>query len=380
MQNANAPRWLALGAVILASPEVPSLRCSSPDVVAAREGLVAGRRSAEAALRLAARIDLGDRARARTPEETSMTGGRLGGEHRRMGSHSPVTEPSRMDGPRTPGPRLPDFLVIGTMKSGSTALYRWLGEHDGCQLPTVKEPDFFTRNFEKGFGWYEGHFSAVPPEILTGEASNTYTRPQWSEIAAKRIFDSLGPVAVLAILRHPVERARSHYRHDVQRGRQRRALADVIAGSRSNDYLESSCYDSLLDPYLRRWPADRIHIVAMERFLDSPASRRGIEDFLGLPPLAQAPGRFNETGVKRPYTRLGAFLNDRGRIPRIGASTPPLVRNGVDRLLKGSSTSEAYRRRLDSSREALPGWAIGRLRREAETLESRLGVSLWADL
>src|SRR5204863_2222453 len=72
---------------------------------------------------------------------------------------------------------LPNFLIIGAQKSGTTSLYRYLQMHPDVFMPRNKEPDFFVaeRNWPMGLDWYEAHFAAARDAIAIGEASTTYT-------------------------------------------------------------------------------------------------------------------------------------------------------------------------------------------------------------
>jgi hypothetical protein len=68
--------------------------------------------------------------------------------------------------------RLPDFLILGIMKSGTTWLYRWLEQHPNIFLSAIKEPNFFSRDevWSKGLQWYSELFAAAEDGQLAGEA------------------------------------------------------------------------------------------------------------------------------------------------------------------------------------------------------------------
>ncbi|MBA3583056.1 MAG: sulfotransferase domain-containing protein, partial [Gemmatimonadetes bacterium] len=111
--------------------------------------------------------------------------------------------------------RLPDFIVIGAMKSGTTTLFEWLADQPEFALPALKEPNFFSddRQWRKGLGWYGGLFADAPPDCLVGEASVRYTGASLSAIAAERMAATVPHARLIYLVRHPIDRIRSQYRH-----------------------------------------------------------------------------------------------------------------------------------------------------------------------
>ena len=87
-------------------------------------------------------------------------------------------------------PRLPDFIIVGALKSGTTTLFRWLATHPGTSLKT-KEPHFFSGEaaWGRGIDWYRSLFEAAGDDVVTGEASATYTSMAAAPIAAARIAE-----------------------------------------------------------------------------------------------------------------------------------------------------------------------------------------------
>src|SRR5919197_5413106 len=110
--------------------------------------------------------------------------------------------------------RLPDFLVIGALKAGTTYLDELLRSHHEVCLPaTLKELDYFGRNYERGPEWYERWFADCGSR-RAGEVSPEYLgHPQ----APARIHRLLPDARLVACLRDPVERVYSEYKHYVQR-------------------------------------------------------------------------------------------------------------------------------------------------------------------
>lgn len=125
---------------------------------------------------------------------------------------------------------IPNFLIIGAARSGTTTLYEWLREHPNIYLPIPKrpEPHFFlkTQEYQKGFDYYvDRYFSNWEGQKAVGEVSTSYI---YQSFAAHRIKNNLPDVKIIAILRHPVERAYSNYLHTVNSGLETLSFEDAI--------------------------------------------------------------------------------------------------------------------------------------------------------
>jgi hypothetical protein len=104
--------------------------------------------------------------------------------------------------------RLPDFLVIGAPKSGTTSLQRWFESHPGVFVPAEKELFFYDRKFDEGMDVYAKAFVDAEPGQIVGEVATTYLRhPQ----VPKRVKSTLPNARLVAVLREPASRAWSHY-------------------------------------------------------------------------------------------------------------------------------------------------------------------------
>lgn len=128
-----------------------------------------------------------------------------------------MTHETVMDEPSKP---LPTFLIIGAQKSGT----RWLRHNIGCHPSAFvadHEIEFFNHHFDRGVEWYAAQFAGWSGEPAVGEATPGYMfHADQPEAVASRIEQTLGPdVALIALLRDPVERARSSYVHHLLRER-----------------------------------------------------------------------------------------------------------------------------------------------------------------
>ena len=128
----------------------------------------------------------------------------------------------------TPLRVVPNFLVIGVMKGGTTSLFQYLAKHPQINPPFRKEIKFFDLHYAQGLNWYRAHFPLKTKMVdgsVTGEATPYYI---FHPLAAKRISQDLPNVKLITILRNPVERAYSHYNHMVRVGRENLSFDDAL--------------------------------------------------------------------------------------------------------------------------------------------------------
>ena len=100
--------------------------------------------------------------------------------------------------------RLPAFLIVGAMRSGTTSLARYLASHPDVLFAPQKEVHFFDRNFHRGVAWYASQFAGDPTLRLAGEATPSY---MYDELAVERMSHTVPHAKLIAVLRDPTERA-----------------------------------------------------------------------------------------------------------------------------------------------------------------------------
>jgi len=96
---------------------------------------------------------------------------------------------------------LPNFLIIGVPRGGTTSLFNYLIQHPLINPPLWKEVDFFGTNFNKGIQWYKSFFPLRKKGYLTGEASPNYL---YHKLAPRRISETIPKAKIIALLRNPV--------------------------------------------------------------------------------------------------------------------------------------------------------------------------------
>ncbi len=200
---------------------------------------------------------------------------------------------------------LPDFLIIGAQKAGTTALYNYLNQHPQVVPTLKKELMFFDCNFPKGDLWYRS-FYPLQEEMkagqITGEASPSY---MLDPNAASRAFEMVPEVKLIALLRNPIDRAYSGYQASIRNGyddvsfeeavaleeerldgEEERILADINYPMRSfrvYSYLHRGLYAEQLKRWLQFYPREQLLVLQSERlFENTPAVFGEVIDFLGL--------------------------------------------------------------------------------------------------
>ncbi len=174
--------------------------------------------------------------------------------------------------------RDPDFLLLGAMKSGTTSLFDYLCRHPDIAPGIRKEVHYFDNDFDHAPAWYRAHFPEGP--ALTGEASPYYL---FHPLAPARAAARLPDARLLAILRDPIERAWSHYQHNLRKGREPRSFEEAIEAEPAMveaetrrlvagncpysfphhrfSYLSRGFYHGQLQAWLEHFPRDRLLVV-----------------------------------------------------------------------------------------------------------------------
>jgi len=131
---------------------------------------------------------------------------------------------------------LPDFLVIGAQRCGTSSLFKYLAQHPTILRPLRKEIEYFSRRYNEGLPWYRSHFPTnirkkiqnqfSHSKVCTFEATPDYL---FDPNAPSRVAEILRDIQLIVLLRNPIERAFSHYRHMVRLGYENLTFDDAIA-------------------------------------------------------------------------------------------------------------------------------------------------------
>jgi len=175
------------------------------------------------------------------------------------------TEPAAAAGP------LPDFLVIGAPKAGTTSLAAHLAAHPGVHVAPQKEVDFFQRNWDRGLDWYRAQFAAAQPGQIAGEATPWYLA---HPLAPQRIAQVIPQVRMVALLRNPADRAYSQFwwqrAHRTETRSFEQAVADEMRDPALHPrgmpmgYLACSRYMEQVRRVLEHFPREALLVLLME--------------------------------------------------------------------------------------------------------------------
>lgn len=216
---------------------------------------------------------------------------------------------------------IPSFLVIGATKCGTESLHAYLSGHPEVFIHP-KELRYFTREFnlERGADWYREQFSGAGSALAIGEGSNAYTRDPVYGGAAARIHRSLPNVRLIYVIRHPIDRIRSHYRHRLVQGTEWRSPETAIREDPA--YLAASCYGRQLELYRRHFPAEQILTLRLPDLVSRPEPTLArLCRFLGV---SETPGTaFPSINVTADRIITPQLLRNLARFP---AAKPYVVR------------------------------------------------------
>ncbi|WP_407667828.1 sulfotransferase family protein [Nostocoides japonicum] len=236
---------------------------------------------------------------------------------------------------------LPDFLILGGMRCGTTSLYSYLADHPDVEPATGKELQYFTVFNSRGERWYRGHFPPPQAGRQTFEASPYYL---YHPLAPARVAHTLPEARFIALLRDPVQRAYSHYKHSVERGVERLSFLDAIHAEperlrpylggdvesrqahlalRSYSYVSRGRYAEQLERWYQHVDRRRVLVLRSEdMYADPAAAFAKCLDFLGL--ARYTPTAFGvHTRAKPPMVTLddeataelrGAFASENERL------------------------------------------------------------------
>lgn len=245
---------------------------------------------------------------------------------------------------------LPAFLIIGTMRGGTSSLFKYLESHPDTAASLRKEVNYFTRFWQKGPDWYRAHFPLTRRRVAFEASPNYLFHP----LAAIRAAQTVPDARLIVLLREPAARARSHYDHMARLGFERRSFTraletesrlvrDALARFEEDEhvwqpmflrysYMSRGYYADQLERWLSFFPVEKILVLWSEHFFAKPAAAlETVSEFLSI-----RPGRFS--GVERNYS--------------ISAAVPDHPRG--------------------RTAEALPEWALARFEQENKRLRELL--------
>lgn len=282
---------------------------------------------------------------------------------------------------------LPNFLVIGAAKAGTTSLWHYLGQHPDVFMSEVKEPDYFRTDLPTTRGRskkdltttledYEKLFKDSSGYSAVGEASPNYLA---DEHAARRIRETIPDAKLIAILRDPSARAFSEFTFHRMRGKEPVGrFLDAVADDETRPlerrlyYVQHGLYAQGLARFYDTFPAEQIKVVFNDDLRrDAPAVMQGLFSFLGVDPdvKVQTEAELMVSGVpknKALHWLLGRhnFLKD-----NLGPLLPEKLRD----MARSIKNANLERQKMSPEERA----AVGKyFADDLAQLESLLGVDL----
>lgn len=245
--------------------------------------------------------------------------------------------------------RLPNYIIAGAAKAGTTSLWWYLAEHPQVERPMTKEVGYFDVNFHRGLNWYRMHFpvedaasttDCAAQATQTGESTPYYI---FHPLAAERIAATLPAVKIIILLRNPVDRAFSHYQLKLKRRQETLSFEQAIeaeterlAGEHDKIISDPQYYSPCHDRYsylarglyleqIRRWerffpPEQLLILESGDLFRHTADVYARVLEFLGLPLWQPAefanryPGEYSEKmtpAIRRRLINYFAPHNER---------------------------------------------------------------------
>jgi hypothetical protein len=208
------------------------------------------------------------------------------------------------------GDTLPNLVIIGAQKCGTTALHSYLVRHPQVSMSQPKELNFFIEelNWKKGVDWYRGHFDHNAR--VRGESSPDYTADPWYPGVAARMHSLIPDAKLIFMVRDPIERIRAQWIHNYSNRAQDKPLAEAVLEPGST-YVPRSSYHHQLQRFLEHYPMSQVLILDQAEMLERRRmTLPWVFRFLGIDDGFWNP-RFKalalETSDRRRRTPLGVW-------------------------------------------------------------------------
>jgi hypothetical protein len=256
---------------------------------------------------------------------------------------------------------LPDFVIAGAYRGGTTTLRRWLGEHPQIFMPSLAEPSFFAfddgaypphmlegandlfrRRRTTSFDDYLQLFQSAPSGAIRGECSPEYLRATGS---AARIAETLPDCRVIFSLRNPVDRLISDWKMCRRDGAEKlglRAALDLAAernehGEFGGHYLATSHYAEGLMEFFETFPRSNILVLIQERWTKNPhLAAQQLGEFLDVDTslFNHDLATTNRSGIPTSRFAQYAWTARRRAAPYLSGHIPQPVKRAIERRLE----------------------------------------------
>lgn len=221
---------------------------------------------------------------------------------------------------------LPNLLIIGAPKAGTTSLHFYLQQHPDVGMSEPKELRYFWRDdWGERRAWYESHFNFDTP--VRGEATPAYAMSPYRPNVPERAAELIPDAKLIYLVRDPVERTLSHYVQRIHDG-DRTSLGEWIrrAHEPANPIVCASLYATQIQAWLKHFDASQLLVLDQHDLkVDRAETMREAFRFLGVDPDVEPRNLEAERNTRADKRRLGpvsSLLWNRGlwplsrRVPR----------------------------------------------------------------
>lgn len=243
---------------------------------------------------------------------------------------------------------LPNLVIIGAMKSGTTSLHNYLSRHPEIAMSKQKELHFFSaeRNWKQGVKWYEAHF--IVNAKIRGESSASYAKYPKAARVPQRMHSLIPDAKLIYILRDPVDRIISEYRHYRADGSERRLPTEALRDLKDNQYVYNSKYFTQLKQFLEYYSEDNIFITTTEELNKQPQQTiQKVFTFLNVDDSFYHPDftkRLHVSDEKRLKNTVGLFLTKKFRNSeiknKIRSALPSFINQAYVSMTRSNSVVE----------------------------------------
>lgn len=230
----------------------------------------------------------------------------------------------------------PVVITIGAMKSATSSLHAYMDLHPDVHMSWVKETDFFKtdRRPPGGLAWYRAMLTGRGRVV--GETSPNYTKHTIFPGVPERMHAVLPDAKLLYIVRDPVARALSHYRHNRLHGREQLDVAQAFADVRDNHYVATSRYAEQAEHFLRVYPESALLVLDADRMRsDASGVMRDVFAFIGVDPAFSHPdfGRVHhDSSDKRAPNAAGRLITDVPVVRNLRFALPQVFERPLPRI------------------------------------------------
>lgn len=174
--------------------------------------------------------------------------------------------------------KIPNFLLVGSTKAATTWLYQCLQEHPEIYVPSLKEVNYFSRRYDRGAKWYLSFFKEIKAEKAIGELSPSYFT---CEDSPQRIYDFNREMRLIFMLRHPIQRAYSHYCMELRYNTVSEDIEQEF--NLESIIVQESLYYQQIAKFIRLFPQENLKFILFDDIQENPQEvLRDLYLFLGV--------------------------------------------------------------------------------------------------